>query len=413
MPPETDVSSLQNSPLSARILRGSNIVLSKYAGDGVEVVSAEFVKSSVRTEDCPSDGAPELALVGQSNVGKSSLLNSLVRRKRLAITSKKPGKTQCINHFRINDSWYLVDLPGYGYASAPHEVRKDWTKFTKNYFLNRPTLVSVFLLIDASIPAKRIDLEYASWLGQNQVFREFVQVACMRSDSAAEGNRSAAAVVEARRLHVLAEAPSGSTALFRHSVGAFDDEALRRYSSMVQDVAVASLILSALPLTPKTVAAYLWKILELTACHGSIVLAQIIKQMKLKKLEVFIKSISFDIMEMVLEAIGIKLWVWLGKVSQQQSKQITEYLRKQGYPIVAHCLDVIFSGTRAQIGSGEGDNSGEGCGGPVEGVVDPMEDAVAPVEATEAPVEKVEGLRWLWQRGVQHHDCCCRCVVCW
>ncbi|KAL6207734.1 hypothetical protein ACLB2K_018688 [Fragaria x ananassa] len=105
--------------------------------------------------------------------GKSSLLNSLVRRKKLALTSKKPGKTQCINHFRINDSWYLVDLPGYGlmlvcsltingYAAAPQELRTDWVKFTKDYFLNRSTLVSVFLLIDASIPAKKIDLEYAS-----------------------------------------------------------------------------------------------------------------------------------------------------------------------------------------------------------------------------------------------------------
>lgn len=91
LPPETDVASLKDAPLSARILKGSNIVLSKFAGHGVDVVNAEFVKSSVKTEDCPSDGKPEFALVGRSNVGKSSLLNSLVRRKRLALTSKKPG----------------------------------------------------------------------------------------------------------------------------------------------------------------------------------------------------------------------------------------------------------------------------------------------------------------------------------
>ncbi|KAJ9702370.1 hypothetical protein PVL29_004212 [Vitis rotundifolia] len=168
VPPETDISAT-STPLTARILKGSNIVLSKYANDA-QVVQAEFVKSSVRTEDCPSDGLPEFALVGRSNVGKSSLLNSLVRRKRLALTSKKPGKTQCINHFRINDSWYLVDLPGYGYAAAPQELRTDWNKFTKDYFQSRSTLVSVFLLVDASIPAKKIDLEYASWLGENQVF---------------------------------------------------------------------------------------------------------------------------------------------------------------------------------------------------------------------------------------------------
>ncbi|KAL0330759.1 UNVERIFIED_CONTAM: GTP-binding protein [Sesamum angustifolium] len=189
VPPETDVSTLQNAPLSARILKGSNIVLSKYAGDGVEIVNAEFVKSSVRTEDCPSDGMPEFALVGRSNVGKSSLLNSLVRRKRLALTSKKPGKTQCINHFRINDSWYLVDLPGYGYAAAPHELRTDWDKFTKDYFLNRSTLVSVFLLIDASIPAKQIDLEYASWLGQNQIPMTLIFTKCDKRKKKKNGGK--------------------------------------------------------------------------------------------------------------------------------------------------------------------------------------------------------------------------------
>ncbi|KAL7164416.1 hypothetical protein ACSBR2_040348 [Camellia fascicularis] len=187
VPPETDISS-QNSPLSTRILKGSNIVLSKYARDA-QVVQAEFVKSSVRTEDCPSDGIPEFALVGRSNVGKSSLLNSLVRRKKLALTSKKPGKTQCINHFRINDSWYLVDLPGYGFAAAPHELRTDWDKFTKDYFLNRSTLVSVFLLIDASIPVKKIDLEYASWLGQNQIPMTLIFTKCDKRKKKKNGGK--------------------------------------------------------------------------------------------------------------------------------------------------------------------------------------------------------------------------------
>ncbi|KAF5180083.1 Gtp-binding protein [Thalictrum thalictroides] len=176
IPPETDISSISGS-LSTRILKGSNIVLSRYASNA-QIVQAEFVKSSTKTEACPSDGLPEFALVGRSNVGKSSLLNSIVRRKKLALTSKKPGKTQCINHFRINDSWYLVDLPGYGYASAPKEVRTDWNQFTKDYFLNRSTLVSVFLLVDASIPAKKIDLEYASWLGQNQIPMTLIFTKC-------------------------------------------------------------------------------------------------------------------------------------------------------------------------------------------------------------------------------------------
>ncbi|KAJ6862416.1 GTP-binding protein [Populus alba x Populus x berolinensis] len=189
IPPDTEVSVNENSSgLSARVLKGSNIVLSKYARDA-QIVQAEFIKSSVRTEDCPSDGLPEFALVGRSNVGKSSLLNSIVRRKKLALTSKKPGKTQCINHFKVNDSWYLVDLPGYGYASAPQELRTDWNKFTKDYFLNRATLVSVFLLIDASIPAKKIDLEYASWLGQNQVPMTLIFTKCDKRKKKKNGGK--------------------------------------------------------------------------------------------------------------------------------------------------------------------------------------------------------------------------------
>ncbi|KAK4769548.1 hypothetical protein SAY86_027698 [Trapa natans] len=187
VPPETDVA-CDSSDLCARVLKGSNIVLSKYVRDA-KVDEAEFVKSSVRTEDCPSDGLPEFALVGRSNVGKSSLLNSLVRRKKLALTSKKPGKTQCINHFRVNDSWYLVDLPGYGYAAAPQDLRTDWNKFTKDYFLNRSTLVSVFLLIDASIPTKKIDLDYASWLGENQIPMTLVFTKCDKRKKKKNGGK--------------------------------------------------------------------------------------------------------------------------------------------------------------------------------------------------------------------------------
>ncbi|MQL81207.1 hypothetical protein Taro_013681 [Colocasia esculenta] len=99
------------------------------------------------------------------------------------------GKTQCINHFRINDSWYLVDLPGYGYASAPQELRTDWDKFTKDYFLNRQTLVSVFLLIDASIPAKKKDLEYASWLGQNKIPMTLIFTKCDKRKKRKNGGK--------------------------------------------------------------------------------------------------------------------------------------------------------------------------------------------------------------------------------
>ncbi|KAI4377635.1 hypothetical protein MLD38_015231 [Melastoma candidum] len=191
VPPDTALPLDSSSSLAARVLKGSNIVLSNYAtaGPSSQVVTADYVSSNVRFEDCPSDGLPEFALVGRSNVGKSSLLNSLVRRKRLALTSKKPGKTQCINHFRVNDSWYLVDLPGYGYAAAPQELRTDWDKFTKDYFLNRSTLVAVFLLIDASIPAKKIDLEYASWLGQNQIPMTLIFTKCDKRKKMKNGGK--------------------------------------------------------------------------------------------------------------------------------------------------------------------------------------------------------------------------------
>uniref|UniRef100_A0A0E0FSQ4 EngB-type G domain-containing protein n=1 Tax=Oryza nivara TaxID=4536 RepID=A0A0E0FSQ4_ORYNI len=189
VPPGASVSAGDAEAVTARVLKGSNIVLGPYARGDANVIAADFVKSSVRPDDCPRDGLPEFALVGRSNVGKSSLLNSLVRRKRLALTSKKPGKTQCINHFKVNDSWYLVDLPGYGYAAAPQEARTNWDEFTRNYFLGRENLVSVFLLVDASIPAKKIDLDYASWLGQNKVPMTLVFTKCDKRKKKKNGGK--------------------------------------------------------------------------------------------------------------------------------------------------------------------------------------------------------------------------------
>ncbi|ESR39328.1 hypothetical protein CICLE_v10026170mg [Citrus x clementina] len=150
------------------ILPGSNIVVGPYAGHS-QIKEVEFVKSSGRAKDCPKDDRPEFAILGRSNVGKSSLINALVRKKELALTSKKPGKTQLINHFLVNKSWYIVDLPGYGFAKAPDVTRMDWSSFTKGYFLNRESLVGVLLLIDASVPPQKIDLDCANWLGRNNV----------------------------------------------------------------------------------------------------------------------------------------------------------------------------------------------------------------------------------------------------
>ncbi|XP_008790252.2 GTP-binding protein At2g22870 [Phoenix dactylifera] len=159
------------------LLPGSNIVLGPYAGHA-QIKQVEFVKSSARARDCPKDDRPEFAILGRSNVGKSSLINALVRKKEFALTSKKPGKTQLINHFLINKSWYIVDLPGYGFANASQSARTDWSSFTKGYFLNRDTLVAVMLLIDASIPPQQIDLDCANWLGRNNIGMTFVFTKC-------------------------------------------------------------------------------------------------------------------------------------------------------------------------------------------------------------------------------------------
>ncbi|XP_009336229.2 GTP-binding protein At2g22870 [Pyrus x bretschneideri] len=159
------------------VLPGSNIVLGPYAGDA-KIKEVEFVKSSARAKDCPKHDRPEFAILGRSNVGKSSLINSLVRKKDVALTSKKPGKTKLINHFLVNKSWYFVDLPGYGFAKAPDAARMDWSAFTKGFFLSRDTLVTVLLLVDASVPPQKIDLDCANWLGRNNIPMTFVFTKC-------------------------------------------------------------------------------------------------------------------------------------------------------------------------------------------------------------------------------------------
>lgn len=168
------------------ILPGSNIVVGPYAGDA-KIKQVEFVKSSSRAKDCPKRYLPEIAMMGRSNVGKSSLINSLVRKKDIAMTSKTPGKTQLINHFLINKRWYIVDLPGYGYANAPDSARTDWNTFTKGYFLNRDSIVNVLLLIDASVPPQKMDLDCANWLGRNNVPLTFVFTKCDKKKSGKSG----------------------------------------------------------------------------------------------------------------------------------------------------------------------------------------------------------------------------------
>ena len=133
------------------------------------ISSAEFVKSSQELNQCPQPDMPEFAFIGRSNVGKSSLINMLVEKKDLAKTSSQPGKTQLINHFIINEEWYLVDLPGYGYAKTSMENRKRWRMMIENYLLKRENLLTVFVLIDSRIEPQKNDLEFINFLGENGV----------------------------------------------------------------------------------------------------------------------------------------------------------------------------------------------------------------------------------------------------
>ncbi len=131
--------------------------------------SAVFTKSSPKVEDCPTHSLPEYAFIGRSNVGKSSLINMITGLKTLAKVSGKPGKTQLINHFLINDKWYLVDLPGYGYAKVAKSKREVFSEMITKYILGRKNLQCLFLLIDSRLEPQKIDETFINWLGANQV----------------------------------------------------------------------------------------------------------------------------------------------------------------------------------------------------------------------------------------------------
>ena len=135
----------------------------------MQINSAKFVISNSDIQKCPSPTMPEYAFIGRSNVGKSSLINMLTNHKKLAKTSSTPGKTQLVNHFLINDSWYLVDLPGYGYARSSKSERNAWKKMIDAYLLTRSNLMCIFLLIDSRIPLQKNDMEFMTWLATHQL----------------------------------------------------------------------------------------------------------------------------------------------------------------------------------------------------------------------------------------------------
>ena len=135
----------------------------------MKVTSAEFIISNSVVSKCPQEPLPEYAFIGRSNVGKSSLINMLTNHKNLAKTSGKPGKTQLINHFKINHNWFLVDLPGYGYARVSKSAKETFQKFITDYFEKREQLVCAFVLIDIRHEAQKIDLEFITYLGETGV----------------------------------------------------------------------------------------------------------------------------------------------------------------------------------------------------------------------------------------------------
>ncbi len=138
----------------------------------MQIKNAQFIASNTNYQLCPKDDKAEYAFIGRSNVGKSSLINMLVNHQGLAKTSSKPGKTQLINHFLINDKnnpWYLVDLPGYGYAKTSKSSAEKWSKFTLDYLKKRSNLLCVFVLIDSRLEPQKIDLEFMAWLAENQL----------------------------------------------------------------------------------------------------------------------------------------------------------------------------------------------------------------------------------------------------
>lgn len=135
----------------------------------MKIKSADFVISNTDIDKCPKERIPEYAFIGRSNVGKSSLINMLTGRKSLAKTSGKPGKTQLINHFKINDNWFLVDLPGYGYAKVSKKDRSIFAKFIYEYLENRQNLICTFVLVDSRHEPQKIDMLFMEWLGKNQI----------------------------------------------------------------------------------------------------------------------------------------------------------------------------------------------------------------------------------------------------
>ena len=178
----------------------------------MDITNAEFVISNTDVRKCPTGTFPEYAFIGRSNVGKSSLINMLTGRKGLAMTSATPGKTMLINHFLINKSWYIVDLPGYGYAKRGQKGQEQIKRIIESYILQREQMTCLFVLIDSRLAPQAIDLEFTEWLGENGVpfaivFIAFYSSAFTKSLFAHPCNTHERVVRSGRKLVIKISAP--------------------------------------------------------------------------------------------------------------------------------------------------------------------------------------------------------------
>jgi GTP-binding protein len=196
------------------------------------IKSAEFICSNTQMSKLPPAVKPEYAFIGRSNVGKSSLINMLLAKKGLAKTSQTPGKTQLINHFLINDSWYIVDLPGYGYARVSKSKKADWDKFIHTYLDKRESLQCVLVLIDSRLEPQKIDLEFCNWLGEKGL--SFVLVFTKADKQGAIKTEQNIAKFNAALLTTFDETPpyfitSSETRLGRDEILALIDEVNKQF----------------------------------------------------------------------------------------------------------------------------------------------------------------------------------------
>jgi GTP-binding protein len=194
------------------------------------IKEAKFAISNTDVKKCPDGNMPEFAFIGRSNVGKSSLINMLTNRKGLAMTSSTPGKTMLINHFIINNEWYLVDLPGYGYARRGKDGREQLREIIENYILEREQLTNLFVLIDSRLEPQKIDLEFMEWLGESGIPFSIILT---KTDKVGKGIlKSNRKVFEAKLLETWFELPP----IFNTSAEKFDgkDEVLDYIQSIIK-----------------------------------------------------------------------------------------------------------------------------------------------------------------------------------